>query len=831
MKKRRKARRMTRLLLYAAVIAVVFLIFYSVMRARTKVRTTDFGEPTLPVMSVVMDGTQINRMYGHLNEEVESTGRESLTLLSVDKEVNLQIAPYTNKINSVSYEVTSLQDNSFVENGNASDLSSQEDSGNYTAKISISTPILMDQEYALRIDLDITKEDGESETVYYYTRIIQETGSNMDAYLEFADNFYKNCLDKEQEENLSAHMETDSLSNNSENFDDVTINSSIDQVTWGNLSPELYREAVPQVKEINSQTCSIVMNYILKAQDEDGNDEYYNVHDFYRLRTNQGEVLLVDLNRDTEQVFDPSQADYSDSGINLGVRSTDLNYSVSEEKNYTAFVTGGELWLFGSSGDSAATRVFSFRGDELPDERSERDASQIKICNVTDSGEVTFVVTGYMNSGPHEGMTGIAAYTYTTEDNLLEEDLFINTDQNWEMLNYNLSTLTYFNENHDLYTYTGTQLLRTEISSGKSEVIKDNVNPQCIAASSDQHYVAWMDEMEPTQSTNIRLLNTDTDEVKTISAGDGEKIRVLGFFNHDLVYGVARDSDIVTDSAGNTTFGMYAIHIVSPEGQEVKTYQKDNTLVTDTSWSEDNLELKLGTRTDSGFTDAGEDHIINNEQTSEDDVTVTTQTDQRCGLQVLLNFEVSQKIGDNKRDSQLRDKKDKLNVALAVPESSEERYFVYANGTLTDIESDSNAALRVADEAGGVVLNQQQKYVYERGNWMSDFTIDINDIPSALLNPTLDANAIQQAVGDDYSILNYSGCSTTSIRYQISRGYAVVAKYSDTKTVLIVGYDIYDNLWYYDPETQEVTAIGKNDSAALFDGQGDIFISYYKKSS
>lgn len=827
MKKRRIIRRVVRVLIYAGIVLLAFLIFYGVMRARTKVRTTEFGAPTLPVMSVVMNGTQINRMYGHTNEEVESTNRESLTLLSVDRTVSLSATTYDNTINSISYEVTSLIDGSFVENGNASDLTTSD--GVCTATIAISTPILMNQEYALKIDADITTKSGEQETIHYYTRIIQETGSNMDAYLEFADTFYRSCLNKDEAENLSAHMETDSSSNNSDSFDDVTINSSIEQVTWGDLGPELYKEAVPQVKEINSQTCSIVMNYIIKAQDSDGNDEYYNVHDFYRMRTNQGEILLVDLNRDTEQVFQPSESVVTDEGISLGVCSTDVNYCISDNKQYCAFVSGGDLWMVGSGQDASATRVFSFRGEDLPDERTERNASQIRICSVTDDGVVTFVVTGYMNAGKHEGATGISAYTYTDSTNLLEEELFINTDQNWETLNKNLGLLTYFNDDHVLYTYTGTQILKTELSSGKSEVIKDGVNPQCIAASSDQKYVAWMDEMSLTQSSTIKVLNTDTGEQTTISAADGEKIRLIGFFNHDIVYGCARDSDIVTDAAGNTTFGMYVIHIVDPNGKEAKTYQKTDVYVTGTSWSENNLELTLGKRTDTGYEDAGEDHIIDNEQDSESTV-ITTSTDSRRGQIVLLSFDASMKIGSNARTSELNDKEDRLNVKLTVPESSEERYYVYANGGLADIETDTNAALRIADESGGVVLDDEQRYVYERGNWMSDFTIDISTIPQALLDPQLDAAAVQQAVGDDYTVLNYSGCSTTSIRYQISRGYAVVAKFSDTKNVLIVGYDIYDNLWYYDPETQEVTAIGKNDSAAQFGAEGDLFLSYYKKT-
>ena len=198
---------------------------------------------------------------------------------------------------------------------------------------------------------------------------------------------------------------------------------------------------------------------------------------------------------------------------------------------------------------------------------------------------------------------------------------------------------------------------------------------------------------------------------------------------------------------------------------------------------------------------------------------------------MLLGFSASKKIGAKERTSDLRDKTDRMIVRLTVPESDGERYYIYAGGTLSDIETDTNAALRSADQSGGVVLDNEQRYVYERGNWMNDITIDVSILPQTLLDPQPDAAALQQAIGDDYTILNYSGCSTTSIRYQISRGYPVVAKFSETKNVLIVGYDIFDNLWYYDPETKKVTAIGKNDSVAQFGGQGDIFLSYYKKNS
>lgn len=106
--------------------------------------------------------------------------------------------------------------------------------------------------------------------------------------------------------------------------------------------------------------------------------------------------------------------------------------------------------------------------------------------------------------------------------------------------------------------------------------------------------------------------------------------------------------------------------------------------------------------------------------------------------------------------------------------------------------------------------------------------LDLEKIPQDLLVPPMDAAAIQEIIGDEYAVLNYSGCSVESIRYQLSRGYAVAAKLSGKQDVLLVGYDIFDNLWYYDPEKKEAKAIGSDDAAEKFGKQGNLFVSYYK---
>ena len=793
--------------------------------AQNEVVTETLGSPELPLMWIRLGEHSVNPMYGYREEQNLAARRSSLTLLTADRTFGVQIAPYGKAVTSVTYEITSLIDGAFVENGTVSSLTELD--GTYMADIAVTTPILMDQEYAIRFTVTTEDEDERQDTVYYYTRLVQKTGTNLDAYLAFAEHFYRSCITRDDNAAIASYLESDPTPSRS-SYAEVSIRSSLDQVTWGDLSPELYVEAIPEIKEINVETASFVFDYIISSVDKDGKTEYYNVHDFYRVRTNQGEILLIDMDRSTEQVFDAERSIYVDKELNLGVRSTDLQYVVSSGQERLAFVSGSDLWLYGHDDDDPATCIFDFRGENDPDHRSENRNSHIRICHVSDDGEVSFVVYGYMAAGHHEGTCGLAAYHYSEAENQLEEKLFIDSALDPEVLSYFVDKLAFINKSGQMFLYTGSQVLQIDSETGESSVVQDDVDDACFAVSDDQKYIAWMNEMEPYGSTGLTVLGTEDGSTHMITAPAGEKIRIIGFFNEDIVYGLARDEDIVTDAVGNRTFGMYELRIEQMDGTVLKTYTNSDSFVTETWWEAGDLEMVLSKRSGDSYVPSGDDHIINNQKKSENAILPDQESNKRCGLQVVLPFEVSMKAGSHTRNAELVVSDEKTNVVLDVPESKDEQYFVYASGQLTDIVHDTNAALKTADDRRGIVVDSAQKYVYERGNWSGGNMLDLEKIPQDLLVPPMDAAAIQEIIGDEYAVLNYSGCSVESIRYQLSRGYAVAAKLSGKQDVLLVGYDIFDNLWYYDPEKKEAKAIGSDDAAEKFGKQGNLFVSYYK---
>lgn len=798
------------------------LIFSGFFNRRETADTRAMDSPTLPVAYMEVDGVTVNRMYGYLQEVDGQTMRETVTPVYTGRSLTVQVNAFENEILGIDYEVTSLTDGSLVENARVKNLT--EESGIYTGSFSLETPILLDQEYLLTLSVDT----GAEQPVRFYTRLVQRSGVTAAEYLDFVKDFYENCLDKNLSAAQIAQLEPDSSASNS-TFQSVDIHSSRDMITWGSLAPELVKEPVPSIMELNDMTGSISQEYIIRSEDSEENAEYYSVREFYRMRISQNQVVLLDFERRATQIFDGDLPVQTSSGINLGVVSPDVQYMTSQAADMAAFVIEGELWSYNRS-TNKITRVFGYRSGGW-DEREEGKNYDIKIVRISETGDITFVVYGYMNSDRFEGRLGIGVYTYSAEQNTAEEELFLYSDTAFQEMRQSLSHLSYVSADGNLYLFQNHALYRIHLEDGSYEAVKENIDPACFVVSESQRTVAWMDEMQVNGSRQITVMNLDNGETATVSAGNGEKIKALGFINEDFIYGFARDTDILTDSVGNTTFAMYRVCIQSFNGTILKDYQVDGYYVTDITVDDGLIELKRAEKSENGgYTEAASDHIMNNLQPDEDTVTVKLSVNERKKTQVMLEFSVR---GSSENMIVLRTQYLETSampeVAMEFPEDSQEKYYVYGKGKLLGIYMDLGEAINLADEQVGTVLNQRQQYVWERGNWGNSSMLEASDLPEIIRQGTLDTDAIQNALGEEYSVVNLTGCSLESLYYQLSHRYPVLARQSESSVAVIVGYDIYDNIWIYDPASQAVSALAWEDAEARFASCGNVFLSYQKR--
>ena len=809
----KKILKKTVILLFVFIIGVAGSSF--LLNSETTDDRSDMNDASLPEVMIDFGGSYANRMYGYAQQMQTDFVRDSVTPLDTAKKLTFVINPYDIKIKSLSYEIRTSDGSKVLENKKIKSF--EKDSQNLKASVEISSDLLMNQEYSLQITLD-TKNGS----AYYYTRIVSRSNVNADQYIKFVNNFYEKCMDKSTAEDLTSYLEPDN-SGTATNYTDIDINSTFAEISWGSMKPKIYRSGIPVIKDINETTASLSIEYQIVSQDDNKNQEIYDVTEFYRMRYTETRVMLLDFKRSATQVFTEDTVHISDKGLLLGVRDKNVEYVLNENAGIVAFVQEGDLWSY-SPGDGKIARIFSFRKDSDGDFRDIRWNHDIKIIRVEDNGDVDFVLYGYMNRGIREGYCGVCVYHYSNDQNVVEERVFIPSTESYEFLKEDLGNLSYVSTDNSLFLLFAEKLYQINIMEGTSEVLEEGIKSDEFSVSDTNAHAAWVIQ-DGESAGNIKEIDFETLETRTLAASSGQSLSLVGFMNEDLVYGIVVDGDIVTDDNGHQTTGIHTIRIEGFDGSVKKEYHQDGLYITGITMGNTMMEFELSKKSKNSYKAVNKDNILNNAKASAAQASVELLNSSRTGTQVRLALEEEPEIEEPlvvySKMKNVRDDK----ITLDPRVSTENTYYVYAKGGLDSIYTDSALALLRADEQTGVVLNQAQQYVWERGNKKTKLILNIGDIPEAMLSATLDKAALQEALGDEGTVLDLSGCTLDSVLYEISAQRPVIAKTGANSSIVIVGYDEY-NTYLYDPAKGETYPYGMNDSTDLFEKAGNVFISY-----
>ena len=809
----KKILKKTVVLLFVFIIGVAGSSF--LLNSETTDDRSDMNDASLPEVMIDFGGSCANRMYGYAQQMQTDFVRDSVTPLDTAKKLTFVINPYDTKVNSLSYEIRTSDGSKVLENKKIKSF--EKDSQNLKASVEISSDLLMNQEYSLQITLDM--KNG---SAYYYTRIVSRSNVNADQYIKFVNNFYEKCMDKSTAEDLTSYLEPDN-SGTATNYTDIDINSTFAEISWGSMKPKIYRSGIPVIKDINETTASLSIEYQIVSQDDNKNQEIYDVTEFYRMRYTETRVMLLDFKRSATQVFTEDTVHISDKGLLLGVRDKNVEYVLNEDAGIVAFVQEGDLWSY-SPGDGKIARIFSFRKGADGDFRDIRWNHDIKIIRVEDNGDVDFVLYGYMNRGIREGYCGVCVYHYSNDQNVVEERVFIPSTESYEFLKEDLGNLSYVSTDNYLFLLFAEKLYRINIMEGTSEVLEEGIKSDEFSVSDTNAHAAWVIQ-DGESAGNIKEIDFETLETRTLAASSGQSLSLVGFMNEDLVYGIVVDGDTVTDDNGHQTTGIHTIRIEGFDGSVKKEYHQDGLYITGITMGNTMMEFELSKKSKNSYKAVNKDNILNNTKASAAQASVELINSSRTGTHVRLALEEEPEIEEplvvySKMKNVGDDK-----ITLDPRVSTENTYYVYAKGGLDSIYTDSALALLRADEQTGVVLNQAQQYVWERGNKKTKLTLNTGDIPEAMLSATLDKAALQEALGDEGTVLDLSGCTLDSVLYEISAQRPVIAKTGANSSVVIVGYDEY-NTYLYDPAKGETYPYGMNDSTDLFEKAGNVFISY-----
>ena len=803
-------------ILFAVFCAGVFL-FSGLMNTQVTESASNLEDSTLPVMCVNIAGNRVNRMYGYKVDMEPKQMRDSLIPMTTDREITVSYKAFGNRVKSVSFEVTTPDTGEVIENAKIGGFTTD---GDYkTATFSLSKPILMNREYPIKFTVSTSSGD-----FYYYSRLLQRADLASERYVQFVYDFYESCTNKAGAGEINTYLETDTtVTNNS--FTNVNLKSTFDQVTWGSLAPQIYRKAVPTICEINANTCSITNDYLISAAGRNDNTEIYHVFEFYRLRSYNDRIMLLDFNRQAIQVYDGSYGSVSADGVFLGVNTRDVDYVSNSSASIVAFVADYSLWEFNSNSDKLSL-VFSFHDTE-GDERNDHSDYKIKIIRVAETGDIDFVVYGYMNRGAHEGTMGISLYHFTGDGATLTERAFISYPKSFAYLENDLERLCYITQKGQAYIYLDRTVYGIDPETGTTDVVVEDINPDCIVMAGDNDQIAWAEEMDKNASRNITLVNLESGDTRSITARKGTYVRPLGFINDDFIYGIANEEDIRSRPAGDVLFAMKELKIENFDGKVVKEYNPDNIWVTDVSIKEGLVELTRYTKSGDDYVPASTDNIMNNRQTSAKAINVSLTLSSRQGTVVTLQMPKSgQNLSPLLASFKMKNQTAVPTFDLGIREIDDfPQYYVYGYGKLQNVVTDPGLAIRLADAMVGTAMTAEGQYIYERGNSETENELYNEDVPEAMFAGTLDAAHLQELAGDSATILNLTGCELDQVLYEVSNGRAVVARLADGGTTVIVGYDHYNTL-LYNFEDGAHYYMGINDSRATFTAGGNVFISY-----
>ena len=814
---------MKRILKKAGILLLVFLLgtvgTALLLNSEFTDNRSDFNDAVFPEVMIDMNGTLINRMYGYAQPMQTDFTRDSVTPLDTSKKLTFKVNPYDSEVQSFSYEIRTSDGSKVLENKKIKNLSKED--GYLSVDVEIGSDLRMNQEYSMQIALEMKKS-----TAYYYTRVVSRSQVHASDYAAFVKYFCEACLDKNSADALGSYLEP-KTTGASTNYSGININSSLSEVSWGTLAPQLRQEGIPVIKEINETTASVTLEYQITSQNENEETEIYDVKEFYRMKYQDTRIYLLDFRRSANQVFDGILPVCSDDGIILGVRDKNVEYMMNDAATVIAFVQEGDLWSY-SPGNEKINQIFSFRKAEDGDFRDSRTQHDIKIVRVTDEGDIDFVLYGYMNRGSHEGYEGIGVYHYNHDKNVAEERAFIPVSESFEFLKKDLEKLSYVNEKNELFLILAKNLYKINIEDNSSEILEKGIKNANFVSSDNNDHAAWL-VSEGDEKGNIKEIDFDACKTRLIAPQKEQKLRTVGFMNEDLIYGILDKSDILKDEEGHKSVGIRTLRIEDFDGNVKKEYQKDGFYITDISVGDTLIEFELSAKSgDTSYVAQKKDTIMNNKKAAANTVRTELVSASRTGVRVKLVFNMTKQTDSPLTMYAKVSSTDKKDIVLDTQIPQETAYYVYGQGELDSIYTDPAKAVQRADTLGGVVLNRAQQYVWERGNKKTKIQIGTEELPDILLQGTYDIKTLKKSLKKTGTVIDLSGCSLESVLYEVSAQRPVIAKTGTNTSVLIVGYDEY-NTYLYDSVKKETYPYGLNDSTDLFQKAGNVFITYIEK--
>jgi hypothetical protein len=836
--------------IYAVLIFVIAVLIISKLSTGDNAdMTAHMSEATLPTVTFISNFKEVNPLHGYLDEMDISHVRGTVFPIGSGRDINYKINTYGQKVSNLSFEVRNVDGSGLVENTMLQDY--RETSDTITGSFQLKDLISSGSEYML-----VMLMDTESGRARFYTRIVWTNDDHryhFDEEVDFVRNFCLATFDKETASEYSRYLESNSEGDNT-TFNKVNIHSSFNQVTWGDLQIVEHTDPEIYVTDIHGQTGSFLLRYRISIK-EGALNKVYNVCEAYRLRYTSDRIYLLNFERTVNYIFDVKSFSITKNVIGLSISDPELQLVESSSGSAFAFVSENRLYMLNNS-ENRLAYLFGFYDDSNNDIRTRWDQNRIKILKVDEAGNVKFAVAGYMNRGMHEGQVGIAVYDYNATINAVEEQVFIKSKSDPQILMEYVDTIAYVNNSDVFYVMLDQNIYAIDLHDRTYSSVVDDIGLGEYKISESMNTIAW----QSGDLKSLNMMNLGTKTISEVTADEGDFIRVLGFMGEDMVYGLVHESDVLNDQMGNPVYAMYNIKIQDGDGNILENYHPEGIYVTAVSISDNQIRLTRVVKDEEGTKYVS---------TYDDQIMSTLKSEKGSNVVSTVSVDIYEKIVQISAKSEIKTKQIRVltpaqtlfegdrNVSIDSKRNMDEKpfYYVYGLMGINGIYSDPAEAVKLAFSAPGTVVGDNNKYVWIKGNLLrsnqnmsvtraaevySDMTG--KDPVSVCLDLILTYEGVNRNVdslleaGDSVyqvlesslpkaRILDLDGCPMSAMLYYTNQDIPVMAMLNDGTAMLIIGFNDLNTV-LMNPTTGTVYKYGMNDSEKLFEENGNHFITY-----
>jgi len=799
------------IVVFIAVIAAYFILTYE----KAKVVVENFEKATLPVISVNYKSLELNMLHGYTNDMEASYMRELITPLEDDKTLPLNIYRFNNTIASISYEVRSLDTKRLIENTKIDNWEVKDDVLNL--KLQLSTMIEKNTEYLLIIKLT-TEQHG---NINYYSRIIEGSECDILAQTEFVNNFSNDSKNPEKFKDYIGYLEISASRDNS-NLADVDLTSSFKNITYADMKVESISKPIIAITDLNGDTGSYRLTYKIRSKNSYDTYQYYDVTEFFRLKNTASKTYLYVYDRTLEQIFEPSTQNISANRINLGLdEDLSLHYKYSESGNYISFVKDGSLWSMDMKNNKVVS-VFSFDNMDYKDVRTEYNNFDIEVISTDDSGNSLFIVYGYMETGFHEGEVGISLYRYNNKKNVLDEIVFIPSTKPYSILKESVGKFAYLTKDSILYFMIGDAIYTVTMDSNEYVQLVTGLNSSNYSINKFNSIIAWNENTKDFKNTKIRVIDVAKKKDFIIKAEKGEYIRVLGFIENDLIYGVTKESDI-----SNELYPMYKLQIFVHEDGKTETYQKDGIFISDSSFENNVMTLKrVSKNIDGTYTALEDDKLVNKSVQKKELVSTSTIVTELKKTELILNFAYT--ITSKDALSVLSPKdinfKTPNKLDLSTKNDTISKFYVYENGLMEKSFVNLKEAIIYAQDVFGTVVYENGEKIWARVN--KGTLKKLSDTATLVSKHYTSLDQFKSDSG--YDSFDLSGLDINYILYYLSVDKPVITNINEYGYVIVSAYSTYlgtvDVIAFTSLSTGEIIKLDYQDAISKITASGSEFL-------